>query len=140
LTTDVLIRYKIQAQRFGGAGETVNRLRQFHDRNLMRAPYIDDLVVRCLALQGPQDPGDRVGDKGETAGLQAVAVDRDDLAVKNRIDENRLRSTPPAQVLPRTVGPENPANRDRNTILFMEANCQVLVEELGAGIRPARDR
>src|SRR5215470_2106901 len=106
----------------------------------MRAADVNDLVIGSIALERCQDSGDSIRHKGKTASLQSITVYRDRLAVEDLIDEDRLRSAPPTQVLPWTIRPEDAQNRNGNAAAFIEAHGQVLIKKFRSGIGPACNR
>ena len=85
-------------------------------------------------------PVGRVPHVRERPGLPAVAVDLHRLAVQQGLDEGHDRAAPPAEVVARPVGVEEPQDRDAQPALVREREPVVLVVHLRDGIGPALRR
>src|SRR5690242_6854879 len=116
-TLDVLvlpelgIGNELEERCLSGMNELPDQLCKRADRDLLRIPEIQD-EIRLIALEYRDDPVDVIADVGERARLCALTVNRQRLPIEGALDEDRLRPTPPGQVLVGPITAEEPEEHD----------------------------
>src|SRR5580658_1534632 len=113
--------------------------RELQNVHLAIATDVDDLSIEAISLSYCSDAADGVGNVGEAASLQTVAMDRNHLVAKHCVDENGLRPSPPTQVLTGAIGAEDADDGCWNVLLLGHSQNQVLVKELRRRVSPTRD-
>src|SRR3954465_103108 len=90
-------------------------MRQLQDGYFLGAAEVDHFADCLGCVQGGHDATGGVADVREAARLFAVTVDLELAVLENRLNEHRLRSTPPGQGLPRTVRAEEAQDHEIQT-------------------------
>ena len=89
----------------------------------MRTSNVKDFAIGLGVHDRGINAFDSIADIGKTAGLQSVAVDWNLTVVQYSIDENRLRSTPPTQVVAWAIRPKEAQHRDRESKALLVGKC-----------------
>ena len=123
--------------RFAGLpGQFEHQLAQRLDRYLLRCSDVDDLPVCGGGFERTRDAYDEVGDVDEAPRLPTSAMQLDRLVMCDRVEKDTLRPSPPVEVLPLTVGPEEPEGNDGYSVILLIGERKMLVRQLRDGVRP----
>ena len=101
-----LVGNELELQLSGSVTQPLDGLGQVQDGDLMGAADVKNFAVGLGLDDRRIDPFHGVAHIGKAASLQAIAMDRDFPIIQHGIDKDRLRATPPAQVMPWAVRAE----------------------------------
>jgi len=122
--------------RDGGIDEAADAPGEVDDGDLLGASDVEDASDGAVVVGEVNQGGDDVGDVGEAAGLEAVAVDGEGSAGEGLLDE-AWDDHSVATDLAGADGVEEADDDDGEVLLSMVGQRKELVDGLGAGVAPA---